>query len=112
MVCREGGVSVRPTLATLINFSSNDISAHKIGGRRTNHRGEAWQAELLLFLSSFDHSLMEKPRTGGRRGASPVPLGEPVTAGKDRHRALPKCPSIKIKPRYYRHGSATDLPLG
>ena len=30
----------------------------------------------------FDHTLMEKTRTGGRRGACPVPWGEPVTGGK------------------------------
>jgi len=41
---------------------------------------------------------MKKPRTGGRRGASPVPLGEPMTGGDGRHRCLPKSREFLIKP--------------
>ncbi len=67
------------TLAALISSAGNDTSARKIGGRRTSHRGKAWQRRASLF-SGFDHTCIEKPRTGGRRGASPVPGGEPVTA--------------------------------
>jgi hypothetical protein len=53
--------------------------------------GEVWTHEKC--------GHMEKPRTGGRRGASPVPGGDPVTAGKHRHRRLSSWNAVTIKVR-------------
>ena len=50
---------MRPTLAALIKSAATDTSARKIGGRRTSHRGEAWQRRASLFLSSHSCLLMK-----------------------------------------------------